>query len=91
MAQPGYLDIYQFIITYIGSQQYKESLVKKVTHHSSFLVDTSHVNPCLKSNRWWIVWIILATKQFQLVDTPFMNSLVKEQDGQENSPSQHNV
>ena len=86
MAQPGNLIICQLNLQ---SQQCRGSFAKYVTYHSSLLVDTSHVDPCLKSNRWRIVWIILTTKQFQLVDTPFMNSLVKPQDEQENSPNQY--
>jgi len=49
VAQPENSDIRPNSIT-----QQKGSFNENDTYHSSFVVDTSHVNPSLKSNRWWI-------------------------------------
>lgn len=51
--------------------------IKLEAYHSSFMVNTSHVNPLIKTNTGWLLWVIFITEQLQLIDPTFMYSLEK--------------
>lgn len=41
------------------------------------MVNTSHVDPWMKTDTWWLLWIIFVTEQLQLIYATFMYSLKK--------------
>jgi hypothetical protein len=44
-------------------------------YRSSLVINTSHVDSRMKSNRWCLLGVVLVTEQLQLVDAALMDSL----------------
>ena len=53
---------------------------KECCYHSSLMINTCHVYSWMKSNRWWLLRVVLVTEQLQLVDATLMDCLPVEKD-----------
>lgn len=58
-----------------GTRQRMEGRWWFYTYHSCFVVDTSHVNTWMESDSWRFLRVIFVTKELQLINSTFMNSL----------------
>lgn len=39
------------------------------------MVDTSHIDPRMETDTWWLLWVIFVAEKLQLINTTFMYRL----------------